>query len=609
MKVLVIEGEMAGEEIPLTGSFSYIGREEGSEIQLPLDFSVSRRHAVIRKEFNRYILEDLDSTNGTFVVRDNAEDEEVMHAILTDGMRFRIGKTLIQAIISEKEIEIETTEHDALEVISDTPDDYAIRSSIDLEEVYHTSFLSIPEDKRQFDELNRKIQLFYELGQALGKIMELDQLLDKITDHVFRMFPAQRGYLMLLNTKTNELETKVVRREVSLKDTNEMEKIEVSKTIINTVLREKKAILSDDARIDERFGMPDSVFLHDIRASLYAPLMYERKPIGIICIDSYTSSHVFTENDLRLLTIIANQAAISIENSRLHQSLRRLFFNSIRALANAIEARDPYTRGHSDRVTGYSVRIAEKMKMSTVEIEKIRCAALLHDIGKINIKEDILNKPGKLTEEEYDIMSQHPVFGAKIMEPVEEFKEMLPYMYHHHERFSAGGYPEGLKGEDIPMASRILSVADAFDAMTSDRPYRKALSISHAIEELEQNAGTQFDPKVVSVFKDILFNETDRIDRIMHLGMVKKEALKASGGEVSSFYAELASISIDGVPDITDITDVSDVKVPDASDEINNEPVITSGLPPDPIDKYRMEANEDPYGSDAAHSSDDIFGR
>lgn len=612
MNVIIIEGEMAGEEIPLTGSFSYIGREEGAEIQLPLDFSVSRRHAVIRKEINRYILEDLESTNGTFIIRENGEEEEIMHAIMTDGMRFRVGKTIIQAVISRREVEIETSEYDALEVIADTPDDYAIRSSIDLEEIYQTSFLSIPEDKRQFDELNRKIQLFYELGQALGKIMELDQLLDKITDHVFRMFPAQRGYLMLLNTKTNELETKVVRTETSIKDSNEMEKIEVSKTIINTVLREKKAILSDDARIDERFGMPDSVFLHDIRASLYAPLMYERKPIGIICIDSYTSSHVFTENDLRLLTIIANQAAISIENSRLHQSLRRLFFNSIRALANAIEARDPYTRGHSDRVTAYSVRIAEKMKIDSVEIEKIRCAALLHDIGKINIKEDILNKPGRLTEEEYKIMSQHPVYGAKIMEPVEEFKEMLPYMYYHHERFAAGGYPEGLKGEDIPLASRILSVADAFDAMTSDRPYRKALSISHAIEELEKNSGTQFDPKVVSVFRDILFNEADRIDRIMHIGMKKEEVTGTVVNEESPFDDELADIPVDDVPDvadISDITDISDVEVPDVADEIDNEPVVINGLPPDPIDKFRMETSKDPYKRDTGDLQDGIFGR
>jgi len=597
MKVQIIDGEMAGEEITLTGSFSYIGREEGSEIQLPLDHSVSRRHAVIRKEFNRYILEDLESTNGTFLVKENGEEEEIMHVVLNDGMRFRVGKTLLQAIFSDLEIEIETSEYDSLEVVADTPEDYAIRSSIDLEEIYQTNFLSIPEDKRQFDELNRKIQLFYELGQALGKIMDLSQLLDKIMDYIFRMFPAQRGYLMLLNTKTNELETRVVRREVSIKDSDEMEKIEVSKTIINTVLKEKKAILSDDARIDERFGMPDSVFLHDIRASLYAPLMYERNPIGIICIDSYTSSHVFTENDLRLLTIIANQAAISIENSRLHQSLRKLFLNSIRALANAIEARDPYTRGHSDRVTEYSVSIAEKMKMDTEEIEKIRYAALLHDIGKINIKEDILNKPGRLTEEEYTIMCQHPVYGAKIMEPVEEFREILPYVYYHHERFGSGGYPEGLKGEDIPLASRILSVADAFDAMTSDRPYRRALSINHAVKELEKNTGIQFDPKVVTVFKDILFQEKDKIKQIMNMGMIQEEVTGTVAEEENPFDIELADIPVDDVPDVIDTAEVEAI-----------EPVVTDGLPPDPIDRFRSEASDDPHKRDTGDLPKEIFG-
>ncbi len=524
MRIVVLDGETAGQEFIVNQDFASIGREEGVDIHLPKDSSVSRRHAVIRREYGKFILEDLGSTNGTFLVTSDDEEEEVIHTILIDSSIFRVGKTTLQIFQSEGDFEIETSEYESLEVVADSPDDYAIRSSVDPAEIYNTNFLTVPKDAKAVEELNHKLQLFYELNQSLGRMMDMDKLLEKIMEYIFEMFPAQRGYLMILNDKTNELEIKVLKRKAIKGKQDETDKIEVSKTIINMVLKEKKAILSDDARIDERFGMPDSVFLHDIRASLYAPLISERRAIGIICIDNFTSSHVFTENDLRFLTIIANQAAIAIENSRLHLHVRRLFLSSIRALANAIEARDQYTRGHSERVTEYSVKIAERMKIDKDELEKIRYAALLHDIGKINVKEGILNKPGKLTDEEFKIMSQHPVYGARIMEPVEEFRQMLPYMYHHHEKYNAGGYPEGLSGEDIPLASRILAVADSFDAMTSNRPYRKSLSIEHAVSEIEKNSGTQFDPRVVTVFKDILEDEIEWVKNVMKMGSMEVES-------------------------------------------------------------------------------------
>lgn len=205
-----------------------------------------------------------------------------------------------------------------------------------------------------------------------------------------------------------------------------------------------------------------------------------------------------------------------IENlNRAHKSKEKLFVSSLTALANAVEARDQYTRGHLERVTEYSVKIAEYLGLERDEVEKIRYAALLHDVGKIKIRENVLNKAGRLTEEEFDIMKQHPKHGADIMEPVEEFRDMIPYMYHHHERYDKKGYPEGIGGEDIPLAARILAVADTFDAMTSDRPYRKALSPDIAISELEKNAGTQFDPKLAELFIKIINTEKEWLDKVM----------------------------------------------------------------------------------------------
>lgn len=200
---------------------------------------------------------------------------------------------------------------------------------------------------------------------------------------------------------------------------------------------------------------------------------------------------------------------------QLTEEKENLFASSIRALANSIEARDFYTRGHSERVTEFSVKIARAMGMNDEKLEKIRYAALLHDIGKINVPEDILHKPGKLTDEEYNIMKQHPVQGAKILRPVEEFREILPFLYHHHERYDKKGYPTGLGGQEIPLGARILAVADSFDAMTSDRPYRKGMEIDKAIDELERNKNSQFDPEIVDVFVKIIKNDGEWLKSVM----------------------------------------------------------------------------------------------
>jgi len=557
MKVVVLNGEMAGNEFPLLYDFNSIGREEGVDIHLPADTSISRRHAVIRKEFGSFIVEDLNSTNGTFLVKPDGQEEEVIHAVIPENGVFRVGKTNLKLVSSERPVVIETKAGERMEVISDAPGDLPIRSAIEHDKLYSTNFIDVPEDQKAVEELNHKIKIFYDIGLALGRLMDLDELLEKILGHIFEMFPAQRGYLMLYDDVTGELETKVVKRrkldspenrEPDEKKGKKPDKIEVSKTIINQVILEKKAILSDDARLDERFGMPDSVLLHDIRASLYAPMMLEHRVIGVLCIDSFTSSHVFTENDLRLLSIIANQAAQAIENTRLHTNLRRLLLSSIKALANAIEARDVYTRGHSERVTEFSVRLAQAIKMDKNALEKLRYAALLHDIGKIKIREDILNKPGRLTDEEFKIVRLHPVFGARILEPVEEFREIIPYIFHHHERYDGKGYPHGLAGEDIPLTSRILAIADSFDAMTSDRPYHRQMSTEDAVEELKSNSDTQFDPRLVRIFNEIITKENRWLNEVMQatheqikfddFGMDKKKMTTTGTIEIKNTTAD-----------------------------------------------------------------------
>jgi putative nucleotidyltransferase with HDIG domain len=184
--------------------------------------------------------------------------------------------------------------------------------------------------------------------------------------------------------------------------------------------------------------------------------------------------------------------------------LERTHFETIMAFSEALEARDQYTAGHSRRVMEYSKSIGQRLKLDKQDIEDLKRSALLHDIGKIGIPDTVLKKQTKLTDEEYAIIKSHPETGANILKYIKSFKNLVPAVYHHHEQFDGEGYPEGIKGKDIPTHARIIAIADTFDAMTSSRSYRRALSFRAALSELEKNKGIQFDPDIAEIFIEIL---------------------------------------------------------------------------------------------------------
>jgi HD-GYP domain-containing protein (c-di-GMP phosphodiesterase class II) len=206
-----------------------------------------------------------------------------------------------------------------------------------------------------------------------------------------------------------------------------------------------------------------------------------------------------------------NQMAADLELyiqqiKRASKENRELFLGTIRALAAAIDEKDPYTRGHSDRVTNYSIIIARIMGLDEAMIETIRISALLHDVGKIGIDDKVLKKPGVLTPEEFEIMKQHPVKGAHIMKSIEQMRDMIPGMKYHHEQWDGNGYPDRLKGEAIPLIARIISVADTFDAMTTNRPYQKAIELEYTLNKIRGNAGIKYDPEVVQALMKAIEN-------------------------------------------------------------------------------------------------------
>jgi putative nucleotidyltransferase with HDIG domain len=188
----------------------------------------------------------------------------------------------------------------------------------------------------------------------------------------------------------------------------------------------------------------------------------------------------------------------------LYTKMRKVYLDTIRALAAAIDAKDPYTKGHSERVAEMSLALAQELNLSDKDIENIEYTALLHDIGKIGVADNILGKKSSLTDKEFDKIKEHTVIGAKIIEPVDFLKNSYEAIYHHHEKYNGKGYPDGLKSEDIPLSSRIIAVADAYDAMGSDRPYRKKLNKDKILNELKDQAGKQFDPEVVKALISVL---------------------------------------------------------------------------------------------------------
>jgi putative nucleotidyltransferase with HDIG domain len=212
------------------------------------------------------------------------------------------------------------------------------------------------------------------------------------------------------------------------------------------------------------------------------------------------------------LAIFGGRAADAIENARMYENLQTTFTQTMEGFARALEAKDPYTHGHSDRVATYAKLVCEAMGMPPMEIDRISHGGLMHDIGKIGIRNSDLNKPQKLTPEEYVMFKSHPVQGRRIIEPIAFLKHLVPCVYHHHEAWDGSGYPEGLEGEGIPVEARILAVADSYDAMTSNRPYRKALPHEIAVAEFNRCSGRQFDPIAVEAFLDVI--ERYRQERI-----------------------------------------------------------------------------------------------
>jgi putative nucleotidyltransferase with HDIG domain len=454
-----------------------IGRRSDNTIRL-IDAKVSRNHAKILETDEGFLIEDMASSNGTFVNGENIESR-----LLKPGDTITIGFTELR--FSEREI--------GKSEVKDPHTTIAIERR--MPDLSQTEIAGQSSGSGGDDLSLQRLQAMMRMNRAMGGDLVLEMVLEKILEEIFLMFGPERGAVLALNEDTGELDIVCSKAKAG---GNGLDTSLLSRSILNKVLEDSVGILVDDATKDDRFSLSESVSLDKIRSALCVPLIRQNEVMGVIYLDASSQVRAFTESDLEHLISIAGPAAVQIQNALYLGRLKRSYRDTIRALAKAVDARDPYTVGHNWRVSRLAVAVASSLGWSGDDLGRAELGGILHDIGKIGIPDRIFLKSEKLTDEEWQTMKQHPEIGAKMVAGIDFLEPVLPYILYHHEHWDGSGYPYGLKQNEIPEEGRLLLVCDAFDAMTTTRPYRTGLDPELAIEELRQKKGIQFDPMYVN---------------------------------------------------------------------------------------------------------------
>jgi putative nucleotidyltransferase with HDIG domain len=352
---------------------------------------------------------------------------------------------------------------------------------------------------KRIDEKVRRLALLSQLSQILNSTLDHKEIRRRAMEAATRLMKAEVGSLLLVDEEKRQLYF-----EVALGDQEEEIKtifLNFGEGIAGWVAQHGKPLLVNSPRKDPRFfkGVDERTEFKT-RNIICVPVKVKKKLIGVLEAINKKGKGRFDREDLTLLTSLADQVAIALDNSRLYEELEEMFFQTAESLADAIEKRDPYTGGHTQRVTLYSQAIAKYLQLEPLEKKWLKIASVLHDIGKIGVEDDILKKRGRLTPEEFNVIKRHSDMGAEILEHIRQLREIVPGVKYHHEHVDGKGYPNGLRGKEIPILAKIVAVADTYDAMTTDRPYRKAMEKEGAIEELKRCSGTQLDKEVVEAF-------------------------------------------------------------------------------------------------------------
>lgn len=357
----------------------------------------------------------------------------------------------------------------------------------------------IADKNSTLEDMVKQFSVIHEVSQVIGSELQDEKLIRRIIVETASLLQAETVSIMLTDDDGCLL---IKHAEGLSSEIINSTRVSPGEGISGWVVEEGKPILVRDVS-SIRKDVPDKTLYHS-DSLLCVPLKIKGEVTGVLNVTNRKGGGSFDERDLFLLTILGNHAAIAIENARLYTAIRESYFKTIKALVNAVEAKDSWTKDHSENVTNYSLKMADYLGLSESQKDIIRYAGVLHDIGKIVISSTITDKPGKLTEEEWERIKEHPLIGQRILDPIDYLEPVKICIQTHHERCDGTGYPFGLRAHEISLETRILSVADAFDAMIHSRPYRSALSVEEAVAELKRSAGSQFDSAVVGSLLKII---------------------------------------------------------------------------------------------------------
>src|ERR1044071_8722567 len=352
-----------------------------------------------------------------------------------------------------------------------------------------------------------QLRALMSVGQVINSSLGLQRVLEEVMDSLISLMRAERGFLML-REPDGELVVRIARGIAHVK--LDEESFKFSRSVIRRVVESYAPVLTTNAQIDPRFDAQMSVAAYQLRSIICVPLKLKNDLIGVLYVDNRAHAGIFKEHDLELISAFADQAAVAIESARLfedlqesHRELEKAYQATLEGWVRALDLRDKETEGHTQRVTILTQRLARSMGVEGEALVHITRGALLHDIGKMAIPDGILLKPGQLTDDERMLIQKHPIYAYEMLSPIAFLVPAIDIPYCHHEKWDGSGYPRGLRGKDIPFAARIFPVVDVWDALTSNRPYRRAVPQYEVRQRIKNDSGKHFDPVVVDAFMEM----------------------------------------------------------------------------------------------------------
>jgi HD-GYP domain-containing protein (c-di-GMP phosphodiesterase class II) len=488
---VVRSGKEVGRTVAVdTGQSLSLGRLKGCDVVVD-DEAASRRHCTITAREDICVVTDLQSANGTFV-----NEKRISTADLQRGDKIRIGSTVLEltdaTTMAAKDFRSSTTSLSIVETRSQT----MVSRAVDPTKLEFLSQVYKRKDEADLLQSAQKyLTTLHKVSEILARASGVEALFDSIVSAILEVSGGDRAAI-LMRPRDGGKDVDLVA--VRTKDGKASGAVMLSRTVVNDVVEKGISIYTDDALHDDRYVGGESIVRQRIRSVMCAPVRTTDQILGVLYVDSQMARE-FSEAELELLAAVGNQAGIALHRARLMEEVERLFFDVMKAIASLIDAKDGYTHKHSERVSAFGVRLARQLGFDADSRAVVELSGLLHDVGKIGVPDAILNKPGKLTDEEFTQMRLHPVHGARILSQIQSARvvNILPGVRFHHERWDGKGYPDGLKGEEIPMLGRVLGVADFLDALSSDRSYRKGLSLDEALNMVKDLEGKAFDPVVV----------------------------------------------------------------------------------------------------------------